>query len=130
MTPEEFFSQHPRLYGLALSGPALTCGYALTKMRGAPDRRQQCRYAALAALTAVQFVGLLRWRPTRPPASTSGSRRTVADRGTRRRVGRAGPASWVVEVTGSGVCRSKAQASTIGRTAAEAAATSADRRPR
>lgn len=65
MTPEEFFQQHPRLYGLALAGPALTCGYALARMRGAADRRQVWGYGALAAVTAVQFLGLLRWRPDR-----------------------------------------------------------------
>ena len=70
MTPDEFFQQHPRLYGVALAGPTLTCGYALARMRDAGDARQVWGYAALAAVTAVQVVGLLRWRPRGARAPT------------------------------------------------------------
>lgn len=62
MGPAEHFQQHPVQYWLALAGPVLTTVYALAKMRGAADRRQARRYAALAAVTAFQAVGLLRIR--------------------------------------------------------------------
>jgi hypothetical protein len=63
--PAEYFQQHPRRYWLALAGPDLTTGYALARLRRATDRPQALRYAALAALTAVQAVGLARIHPGR-----------------------------------------------------------------
>jgi hypothetical protein len=62
MGPAEYFEQHPVQYWLALTGPVLTTAYAVGKMRGAADGRQARRYAALAAVTACQAVGLLRIR--------------------------------------------------------------------
>jgi hypothetical protein len=64
MGPKEFFGEHPQLYWLALSGPILTAGCSLAAMRRAGDERQSHRYAALAALSAVQTVGLARIRPS------------------------------------------------------------------
>jgi hypothetical protein len=61
MGPAEHFQQHPVQYWLALAGPVLTTVYAVAKMRAA-DGRQARRYAALAAVTAFQAVGLLRLR--------------------------------------------------------------------
>lgn len=74
MTPEEFFRRHPWVYGVALAGPTLTCGYSLVRARGASGGRQALGYAALAAVTAVQVVGLLRWWPHGACASTPTAR--------------------------------------------------------
>lgn len=74
MSPEDFFELHPRVYGVALAGPTLTCGYALVRARGESDGRQALGYAALAAVTAVQLVGLLRWWPYGVGASTPTTR--------------------------------------------------------
>ncbi len=74
MTPEEFLQLHPRMYGVALAGPTLTCGYALVRARGASGGRQALGYVALAVVTAVQVVGLLRWWPHGARASTPTAR--------------------------------------------------------
>jgi hypothetical protein len=66
--PSDFFAQHPALYRVALAGPLLTTVCALAKARGA-DQRQALGYRSLAAVTAVQVVGLLRMRPGRTPRS-------------------------------------------------------------
>jgi hypothetical protein len=62
MEPREYFTGHPRLYWLALSGPILTAAYSLVAMRRTDDPRSTRRYAALAAVMTVQALGLCRIR--------------------------------------------------------------------
>jgi hypothetical protein len=66
MTPEEFFQAHPRVYWLALAGPALTAIYASARLSSASEAQQAWGYGALAAVTAAQAIGVVRLRPTRP----------------------------------------------------------------
>jgi hypothetical protein len=74
MGPREFFGEHPQLYWLALSGPILTAGCSLVAMCRAGDERQSRRYAALAALSALQAIGLARIRPSGDARPRTGSR--------------------------------------------------------
>jgi hypothetical protein len=62
--PREFFQSHPTLYRLAVTGPILTVAYSLVRMRPVADPRNARRHAALAAVTAVQGLGLSRIRPS------------------------------------------------------------------
>jgi hypothetical protein len=72
MGPREFFEKHPQLYWLALSGPISTAACALVAMRRAGSTREAWCYAALAALTVAQALGLVRIRPSATPGPRTG----------------------------------------------------------